>query len=164
MDRPSLSGSETKAADKEHSKLLVAAKVRCAIVCVECNKPRCVYAATRLHETEKNQLEQVVQSRMYTCGSELFPPESPLHDTVICRQSLNCCDTMETQYFSSICVKFRPVCYFCGSPEETLSEDECVQTLKKQYAVVRPICFLCRSDGKRPATWGASNVAKRSKP
>ena len=123
-----------------------------------------LYAATRLQETERNQLEQVVQSRMYTCGSELFPPESPLHDTVICRQPLNCCDTMETQYFSSVCAKFPPVCYFCGSPEETLAEDECAQTLKTQYAVVRPICFLCRSDGKHPATWGASNVAKRSKP
>ena len=68
-----------------------------------------------------------------------------------------------TQYLSSVCVKF-PVCYFCGSPEETLAEDECVQTLKTLYAVVRPICFFGRSDGKRPATWGASNVAKRSKP
>ena len=106
VDRPSLSGSETKATDKEHSKLLVAGKVRCVIVCVEWNKPRCVYAATRLYETEKNQLEHTVQSRMYTCGSELFPPESPLHNTVICRQSLICCDTIETQYFSSVCVNF----------------------------------------------------------
>lgn len=49
VDCPSLSGSEMKAKDKEHSKLLVAAKVRCVIVRVECSKR---YAATCLHETE----------------------------------------------------------------------------------------------------------------
>ena len=44
-----------------------------------------------------------------------------------------------------------------------LAEDDLVRSLKDEYAVVRPICFLCRSDGKRPATWGASNVSKRAK-
>ena len=56
-----------------------------------------------------------------------------------------------------------PVCWFCGSPEEMLAEDELMRSLKDEYAVVRPICFLCRSDGKRPATWGPSNVAKQAK-
>ena len=42
-------------------------------------------------------------------------------------------------------------------------EDEYMQNLRSEYAVVRPICFLCRSDGKMPATWGASNVSKKSK-
>ena len=43
-----------------------------------------------------------------------------------------------------------------------LAEDELVRSLKDEYAVVRPICFLCRSDGKRPVTWGASNIAKQA--
>ena len=34
----------------------------------------------------------------------------------------------------------------------------------EEDAVVHLICFLCRSDGKRPAMWEALNVAKRSKP
>ena len=71
---------------------------------------------------------------------------------------------MEAKYYSSSCTTFPPVCWYCASPEETLADDELVQDLRGQFAVVRPICFLCRSDGKRPATWGACNVAaKRSR-
>ena len=33
-----------------------------------------------------------------------------------------------------------------------LAEDELVRSLKDEYAIVCPVCFLCRSDGKRTAT------------
>ena len=166
VDRPSLTPtatSDAKEADKENRKLLVASKVRNVIVCVECRKPRCVFAAGTLSTVQRDHLKLIIGGKMYTCGSGLFPPQSPLHETVICRQALSCTDPMEAQYYSSVCTKFPPVCWFCGSPEEMLSDDELVMNLRSEYAIVRPICFLCRSDGKRPATWGASNVAKRSK-
>lgn len=165
VDRPSLTfaTSEAKACDKENRKLLVASKVRAVLVCVECMKPRCVYAAGALTPDEKRCLKPLINSRVYSCGCELFPPEHPLHSSVIVRQAINCSDPMEAQYYSATCMSFPPVCWFCGSPEEVLAEDELVRSLKDEYAVVRPICFLCRSDGKRPATWGASNVAKRAK-
>lgn len=155
--------SDAKEADKQNKKLLIAAKVRNIIVCLECHKPRCVYAAGTLGLNERNYVKLVVDSKMYSCGSALFPPNSPLHSTVICRQALTCNEPVKTQYYSSVCVTFPPVCWFCGSPEETLTDDELIQRMRSEYAVVRPICFLCRSDGKRPATWGASNVAKRTK-
>ena len=164
VDRPSKAptvNSEAKAVDRENSKLLVAGKVRSVIHCGECNKPRCIYVTSRLDEEEKEHVEQCVHSRTYTCGSELFPSESQVHNTIICRRSLNCSDPMEAQYYSSTCVKFPPVCWFCGSPEEALCDEDCMQSMRKEYAIVRPICFLCRSDGKRPATWGPLNVAKR---
>lgn len=165
-DRPSRAPtvtSEAKEADKENKKLLVAGKVRRIIVCSDCSKPRCVYAAASLASEEKNRLKCLNETEVYTCGSTLFPPESPLHRTVVCRQALSCSSPMETQYYSGVATAFPPVCWYCASPEEMLTNDEFMANLRSQYAVVRPICFLCRSDGKRPATWGASNVAKRPK-
>ena len=155
--------SGAKAVDKEYKKLLIASKVRAVIVCVECLKPRCVYTAGALTPDEKKCLKPLINGRMYSCGCELFPPDHPLHSTVIVRQAANCSDPMEAHYYNATCVSFPPVCWFCGSPEEMLAEDELVRSLKDEYAVVRPICFLCRSDGKRPATWGASNIVKQAK-
>ena len=67
------------------------------------------------------------------------------------------------------CVVIERVSLFTGN---ILSEDflafvtiqfpQCVTP--ETNAVVCPICFLCHSDGKHPATWGASSVVKRSKP
>ena len=166
VDRPSLASSpvlsEAKEADRENKKLLIAAKVRDVIVCIDCKKPRCVYASVALSCDERKHLKHAIHSGVYTCGCQLFQPGSSLHDAVICRQALTCKETMETQYYSSVCVSFPPVCWFCGCPE-MLTDDEFLQNLRTEY-IVRPICFLCRSEGKHPATWGACNVAaKRSK-
>ena len=92
VDRPSLSSgsvpSEAKAVDRENKKLLVAAKVRSTIICLECNKPRCIYSAGTLTIEEKVVLRQVIESRAYSCGCQLFPQGSPFHDTIICRYAL----------------------------------------------------------------------------
>ena len=71
-DRPSsVVTSDAKAADVESKRLLIASKVRGVIVCVECNKPRCVYAASTLSYQEKTLLKQAKDTNVYTCGSEL---------------------------------------------------------------------------------------------
>ena len=127
-DRPSsVVTSDAKAADIENKKLLIASKVRGVIVCVECNKPRCVYAASTLSYQEKTLLKQAKDTNVYTCGSELFTPNTPLHGTVVCRQALTCTHPMEAQYYSSSCPTFPPVCWYCASPEEMLADDELVQ-------------------------------------
>ena len=126
-DRPSLaptSTSEAKEADKENKKLLIGGKVRSIIVCSVCNKPRCVYAAANLASAEKNHLKCLAETQVYTCGSILFPPESPLHRTIVCRQTLTCQSPMETHYYSGVATTFPPVCWFCASPEEMLTNDE----------------------------------------
>lgn len=41
--------------------------------------------------------------------------------------------------------------WYCVGPEEMLMDDEFVQKLKAEYAIVCPIYFLCRPNGKRPA-------------
>ena len=116
--------SGAKAVDKEYKKLVIASKVHAVIVCVECMKPQCVYAAGALTPDEKKCLKHLINGRMYNCGCELFPPDHPLHSTVIVRQAANCSDPMKAHCYSATCVSFPPVRWFCGSPDEMLAEDE----------------------------------------
>ena len=51
------------------------------------------------------------------------------------------------------------VCYFCGL-NEGLVEDDSIKELRKQFAIVRPICFR-RAGGKRPATRQPNNMKKQ---
>ena len=90
-----------------------------------------------------------------TCGSPLFAGES---DSIVVRAALVCSNPIEAQYYSSKLAHFPPVCYHCGLGEESLADNPEIQELKKCYAIVLPICFLCLHDGKKP-----SNVAKRRK-
>lgn len=80
----------------------------------------------------------------------MFPPSSPLVDMVVVRQNIGCTTTLEAQYYSATLVSFPPACYYCGTGEECLVEDESICDLRKEYAVVRPICFLRKSEGKTP--------------
>ena len=62
---------------------------------------------------------------------------------IVVRQCLTCQDPIEVQYFSSTIIAF-PLVYVCGGPEETfikINDNEIVE-LKKQFAVVMPICFF----------------------
>ena len=149
-DRPSsVVTSDAKAADIENKKLLIASKVRGVIVCVECNKPRCVYAASTLSYQKKTLLKLAKDTNIYTCGSELFPPNTPLHGTIVCRQALTCTHSMEAPYYSSSCTTFPPVCWYCASPEEMLADDELVQDLRS----------VCRSSSNLfpvPIRWETS--------
>ena len=92
------------------------------ITCGECQKPRCVYAASKLTREQKVLVQQVVESQVYTCGSTLFPPNSSLHDTVIVKQNCTCADPMEASYYSSTLVKFTPVCFFVAWMKTNLSQ------------------------------------------
>ena len=74
--RPSRQSDSTeKETDKDHRALLIAGRVRDVILCSECSKPRCVFAATRLTFEEEIQLQHVKDEGVYTCGVSLF------HDT-----------------------------------------------------------------------------------
>ena len=166
-DRPSLSQtilSEGSKIDKERKDILVSAKVRGTIVCSECYKPRCIYSKARLSKSESVKLLQVQDSRLYTCGSSLFVSGSSLADSVVVKEALTCNSPMESQYYSAVLVKFELVCYYCGlGGEGSLVEDEEIVALKKSYAFVAPICFLCRSDGKTPFCKMPCNVANKKR-
>ena len=164
-DRPSLGYTKNDddcELDKANRKILSSAgRVRAAVTCGDCFKPRCVFSEAVLSQEEKDMLCELESS--YTCGSILFPPTSPYHSTIVTRANLSCRDRVEAQYYSATLIKFKPVCSHCGLPEEALVEDELVRSLKERKQVVQPICFLCRSEGKEPHTWGATSSKKRRK-
>ena len=116
--------------------LLINSKVRCVITCQECRKSRCIFAAKKLDLTAKKKIDDIDSLKVYTCGSFLFPQTSSYSSTVVVRLSLI---------------------------EETLLNDDEIMELKRQYAIVRPICFLCHSSGKRPSTRQPNLTAKKQK-
>ena len=57
-------------------------------------------------------------------------------------------------------MKFEPVCYYCGLGGDGALVQDGVTELKKSYAFVASICFLCYNDGKKPYCKMPTNVAK----
>ena len=149
--------------DREHKGILVKAKVRAVVCCGECHKPRCIYSNSKLSPQEKVVLDCMKETNLYTCGSPLFSEGTPLASTVITREALTCGSPIETQYYSAVLVHFSPVCYYCGLGEETLVDDDEMKELRTSYAVVLPLCFICKSEGKSPICKRPSNVAKQAK-
>lgn len=160
-DCPSSQKSVGAQNDEENKSILVSTKVRATIVCGECTKPRAVYAKSKLTVDEQGQLTDVKNSWLYTCGSSLFPPTSPLHNTMVVRQNITCESPVESQYYSATLVHFPPVCYWCGGQEETLVLDDEYYNLRAHYQTVRAICFFCKAQGKSPFTRHPLNSAKR---
>ena len=146
--------------DAWHKPFLKNTKVRQVFFCEECFKPRCIYAVSKLRQEEEIVIKRVKEAKTYTCGSVLFPPDSPLHDSIVVRHNCCCADPIEAAYYSATLKKFPPVCFYYGMGEEGLVM-EGVAELQQQYSVVRPLCFLCQSDGKTHKVSHPNNVAKR---
>ena len=115
------------------------------------HKPRCIYSKTKLSHELSTSLDIIIESDLYTCGASLFASGTSYTDTIVVREA------------KRSTVHFPPVCYYCGVPEEALVNDDTIRELKKIYAVVYPICFLCLSDRKKPHCKQSSNMAKRQK-
>lgn len=163
IDRPSrvpVPSEESKEVDKRNRSLLVCGKVRGIITCGSCCKPRCIYSPSVLTLKQLEEITRVKDSNLYTCGSALFPPDSVC---IFLREALVCSSYIEAQYYSSVLVHFPPVCYYCGVGEEALVNSDDIKELKKSFAIVYLICFLCLSEGKQPYCKQPSNLAKRRK-
>lgn len=111
---------------------------------------------TKLTRQEEIEITAVKESRVYTCGSSLFPE----HDGIVSREALVCTSPIEQQYYSAVLVHLPPVCYYCGLGEESFVNNE---ELKKAYATVHPIFFVCLSNRKKPFCKKPSNIAKKRK-
>lgn len=160
-DLPSRQGCGDKAADETHKYLLNAGKVRGAVMCGECQKPRCIYSATKLSDAEANAVEQAKESNVYTCGSELLSQDHHLASAVIVR--ITCQSPIETTYYAATHVHFPDACYYCGETDaDLLLDDPYIKELKQQFGTVRPLCRQCRNAGKEAKT-RAPNCAKRRK-
>ena len=82
-DCPSLQKSVAAQTDSSRRELLVSTKVRKAITCDECTKPRCVYSRSKLCRAEEVAIENVKDSHLYTCGSSIFLPDSKYYDSIV---------------------------------------------------------------------------------
>ncbi|KAL5012660.1 hypothetical protein ScPMuIL_011211 [Solemya velum] len=110
--------------------------VKMTVNCVECDRPRVVYSATKISGPDEILLKRVPSLYRYSCGSVLqeLRPEDPasaprvcaLLDKVFVRANLTCLSAIEVPYFSS--GVFRPICYHCGISDDVGSEDGCYPT------------------------------------
>ena len=145
-------------ADTKHKALFNSSKVRTTVHCQECFKPRCVYSAKKLAWNESVLLKSITEEKMYTCGSAIFTPGSQLVDTVVVRQNIGCINPVEAQYLWSLSHLFVIIAVLKKS---RFVEDDTIQQLQTEYAVVRPLCFLCKNDGKVPFVKMSRNSRKR---
>ena len=106
------------------------------------------------------EVECIRESHLYTCGASLFPEDAAPVKSVVVQQVIVCSSLIECQYYSSVLVSFPSVCCFCGMGEESLVNDDEMKELKQSYAVVYPISFLCKGDGKKPHSKMQTNVVK----
>lgn len=113
---------------------------------------------------QANAVVRTKEDSTYLCGRSLFPEDHQFVSTVVVRRSQSCHDTVEATYYSSTTVHFAECCVHCGSLENLL-EDDYMKEMKSQFAVVRPLCGVCRNKGKEAKTWGLNklNKGKRSK-
>lgn len=151
MHQPSKGSPEQQEA-KEIDKKKLFVNSRGVVKCRECCKPRCVFTLKKLTSAESALVEEINGSKLYVCGSPLLPSSSPYFNSIVVHQSLLCTDPVEVQYYSATIVSFPNISFYCGAPEVTLVDDSDIKKLHSQYAVVCPICFLCCSSEKRPAT------------
>ena len=90
------------------------------------------------------------------CRNEQFT--DPVHDVphngpvFLCHVGMNFCFHLS-----------RSLGYWCENVEETVVLDEEVRELQQKFQTVHPICFICKTDGKRPFTRHPLNFAKRPK-
>ena len=155
--RPSCQSEQVeKEIDKQHRALLIAARVRDVLVCCECSKPRCVFAATRLSYSENIEVQRIKDEGVYSCGMSVFPDAHPLRHSVVVKEALKCSSLVEAAYYSSPRVCFESCCVHCGS-SGNLVDDEDIKEAQTQYHTVRPICTQCKCQGKKLVTRGPTN-------
>ena len=94
-DRPSLQASGDKTADEDIKHLLNVSWMRDVITCGECLKSRCIYPAAKLSSNEVDAVNQAKEEILYVYGSELFPLDHSLNNSVV-HCSILCQSPMET--------------------------------------------------------------------
>ena len=153
--RPSLNQGEDREGleeNKKHIDVLKQAKVRGAVECAECDKPRLVYSMTTMNMDQMNAMQRVKDENSYRCGEAL--PCS-----LVARRSLTCESPIEIHYYS-----LQPVCYHCGSADDILDDfHEYIADLLQQFSKVRPICSHCHGKGLQAKTWGRKYFMAKKK-
>ena len=146
---PSTAQVAGKEADLAHasettSSVFTAQNARFSCECVECRKPRVIYAKNRLTERQNTQLAILLSDMEYSCGSHITAPEDPLHGKIHIRLGLQCGTPVEIPYYSSD-IGVKNLCCFCAAPNGEVKRD-----LRQKYKTVLPICLDCEQMGMEP--------------
>ena len=124
---------KSKALDKVMSKVFANSKMRDAICCYECGRPRLIFSMKVPKKKQLEALDGYKESVDYQCGDALFDVEGVaegdktlegLAETFHVRQALTCRDPVEPSYFNYANVRgsvdLEWVCSHCGAgPEES---------------------------------------------
>ena len=139
--------------------------VKKTVKCVDCEKPRVIYAASKLNVTEQLILDKILDFYVYSCGSKLeelkvkdsdrAPRVNALLDKVFVRANIVCQNDIEVPYFSS--ESFLPICYFCASKDALKIEEGAY-----------PYCESCATHKHAPLKrkhnlWKESQTSKKQK-
>ncbi|CAH1269408.1 Hypp4174 [Branchiostoma lanceolatum] len=150
-DRPSLKVSRTTGHGMPFSP--TAENTRAVVLCLDCNKPRTVHSQRALSVQQRDQLEQLREEAMYTCGVPWAPEAHPLGDICFVSRGLACSTPVDFHYFSAR-VKSRAlsilplVCWKCGETETLPIAPE----KKEEFQSVHPVCQVCKATGVEERT------------
>ncbi|KAI8490498.1 hypothetical protein Bbelb_317660 [Branchiostoma belcheri] len=137
-DRPSLKVSRTTGHGMPFSRN--AEITRGVVTCLDCNKPRTVHSQRALTIEQRDQLEQLKEEAMYTCGVSWVPEDHPLRDICFVSRTLSCSAPVEVHYYSAR-VKSRAqflslVCWQCGETDKLPIPPEKLQ----EFQSIHPVC------------------------
>lgn len=114
--------------------------VKMTINCIDCDKPRVIYSASKLNNEKLALLQRILSLYQYSCGSCLqelktdditrAPTVNALLDEVYVRGNITCDTNIEVPYYSSGC--FLDICYYCAIDSGLIRE-------AGQY----PVCQAC---------------------
>ena len=177
---PSMKQKVVTAADKESQandkmKELHPSKVRAVVTCVECGRPRVLYAKL-LDESKPllKKLDAFIDTVDYTCGDLLFdasaddPIEQRLAEVFYHRELLSCRDNVEIDYFNYGGLRgrteFEHVCARCGrAPEESpLVDRSLFSATQLEGKTPLPLCNVCFSTGGKGGSGIGPVLVKRS--
>ncbi|WAR05775.1 hypothetical protein MAR_021144, partial [Mya arenaria] len=160
--RPSLKkhgdfDEESEEDDKQNRDIFKVEKVRDAVLCGECHKPRCVFSAKTLDRQQLFEIKHYLKRK----PSRTSRPAKHIPVGINWRKhldcmSVSCISDVEISYFSAKCRHYLPpVCVYCGNTGELLDDNDLyIADLYGKYSVVRPLCSTCRGSGKDAKTWG----------
>ena len=179
---------QKKALDKQQKGLFVNSKMRDAICCVECGRPRVIYSMKKPTGKKLLQaLDAYKEGIDYQCGASLFDSDEvaesgdktlkELASTFHVRQALTCRDDVEESYFNFNnvrgCVDLEWVCAICGAgPDESpLDPTTCgggdvsgyTGFAMKAGQMMLPICLGCQKQNKKSPLVGTAKQVEKER-
>ena len=130
--------------------------VRETVLCIECSKPRCLFARSTLSKEQKLELQRNIENNDFVCGTKLIDEESPLPNDIIFQEvNLNCSTPVEHQYYnlskinestSGQRLQFQTdkICVICCSKEDLLMQEDIenkVDCAGKKFLPIYTYCF-----------------------